>query len=324
MPKSLYRYNSDTCRYERVKTAPRDVVMYAIGVIVTAIAMLGGLLSLHDFVFDSPNEIALRKENAMLARNSVVLANQLAEIDESLISLHKEDKRLHQKFFGVELTEPLSTNQSASKQQLLLADPDAFQKAANAIDNSSKNLLKQSASSNLLFSNTIDFGKDDFQKMESMPTSLPVEPWENDKLISGFGMRINPFHKGLYEHPGVDIALPRGTFVRTTAPGTVVLVKTNDLQAGYGNYIEIDHGHGFVTRYAHLENINVRYGQKVKKGFVIATSGSSGGSVAPHLHYEIIVNGKNVDPVMYMIEGLTSGMHAELKVRNQKQNQSLD
>jgi murein DD-endopeptidase MepM/ murein hydrolase activator NlpD len=324
MPKSLYRYNTDTCRYERVKIAPRDIVTYVVGVMLMAIAMLAGLLMLHDFVFDSPNEVALRKENNALTRNRIILTHQLNEIDASLDALHNEDKRLHHKFFGVELVDRVAQNPAANKQQLLLADPDAFRNAARSISENSRDLLARSAKSNSYFSSAIAFSKDDISSLDAIPTALPVERFESDKLISGFGMRVNPFHKGLYEHPGVDIALPRGTFVRTPATGTVVLVRTNDLQAGYGNYIEIDHGNGFVTRYAHLQDINVRNGQKIKKGFVIGTIGSSGGSVAPHLHYEIMIDGKNVDPLTYMIEGLTSDEHDALKAANQKQNQSLD
>ena len=324
MRHSVYRYNSDTCRYERVKIAPRNVVGYILGVMAMGAAMLAGLLALHDFVFDSPRELALRKENHALSRNSVVLTHQLGEIETSLDRLHSEDKRLHQKFFGVELVTPAVPNLAARKQQLLLADPEAFREAVASVGKNSRALLDQSFASNSYFSKTVDFTKDDFSLLEALPTALPVQPWENEKLISGFGMRINPFHKGLYEHPGVDIALPRGTFVRVTAPGTVTLVRKSDLQAGYGNYIEVDHGHGFITRYAHLQDINVRQGQKLMKGFAIGTVGSSGGSVAPHLHYEIIYQTKNVDPVIYMIEGLTSQEHAALKAANEKQNQSLD
>jgi murein DD-endopeptidase MepM/ murein hydrolase activator NlpD len=137
-------------------------------------------------------------------------------------------------------------------------------------------------------------------------------------------MRVNPFHKGLYEHPGVDIAMPRGSAVIATASGTVIEICKSTVQAGYGNYIEIDHGNGFITRYAHLEDVQVKYRQKITKGSVIATVGNSGGSIAPHLHYEIIRDGITVDPVHYMIEGLSSHEHHQLKLISQKQNQSLD
>src|SRR5262249_14451322 len=99
---------------------------------------------------------------------------------------------------------------------------------------------------------------------------------------------------------------------------------TSDLQAGYGNFIEIDHGHGFTTRYAHLGEIKIRQGQRVKKGTAIATVGSTGGSIAPHLHYEVIRNGKQIDPVHFMIDGVTSHEYSVLRTISQKENQSLD
>jgi murein DD-endopeptidase MepM/ murein hydrolase activator NlpD len=157
-----------------------------------------------------------------------------------------------------------------------------------------------------------------------MPAYQPVQPWSADKVLSGFGTRVNPFHKGLYEHPGVDIGAPRGAAVNATAPGVVTEIKRSTVEAGYGNFIEIDHGHGFRTRYAHLEEIKVKLNQRIAKGAVIGTVGNSGGSIAPHLHYEIIRDGKNVDPVRYMIEGLSSLEHHQLTQVSKKHNQSLD
>jgi murein DD-endopeptidase MepM/ murein hydrolase activator NlpD len=109
--------------------------------------------------------------------------------------------------------------------------------------------------------------------ISSMPLLVPtIRPWNTDNLLSGFGMRVNPFHKGLYEHPGVDIAMPRGTEVIATASGTVIEIRKSDVQAGYGNYIEIDHGNGFITRYAHLEDIHVKVPSERSQGVsVIAT-----------------------------------------------------
>ena len=324
MRHSVYRYNAETCQYERVRVNARDVISYSAGVLIAAIAILAGLLMLHDFVFDSPNEIALRKENAALRKNSIVLANQLTNIEATLTTLQEEDRNLHAKFFGVELKKPVESEPAVSKQQLLLADPDAFTAAVKSISAQSASLLNQSSKSNLYFGSSISVEGEYLSRLESVPTLQPIQPWKSEKLISGYGMRINPFHKGLYEHLGVDISMPRGTAVIATAKGTVSMIKQSDLQAGYGNYIDIDHGHGFVTRYAHLDEIKVRLGEKITKGNVVGTIGSSGGSVAPHLHYEILFQGKNVDPVLFMIEALTSEEHHQLKSLSHNQNQSLD
>ena len=185
-------------------------------------------------------------------------------------------------------------------------------------------LTGRSSALNNYYGRKVNVTKDNVALLQSRPTLPPVSPWQSDRLISGFGMRVNPFHKGLYNHTGVDIAAPRGTPVIATAPGVVVQLKRSDLEAGYGNYIEIDHGNGFITRYAHLEEIHVRYGVKVKKGELVGTIGTSGGSVAPHLHYEVLKDGKNLNPISFIVEGLTSDEHHQLTMISQRQNQSLD
>jgi murein DD-endopeptidase MepM/ murein hydrolase activator NlpD len=118
--------------------------------------------------------------------------------------------------------------------------------------------------------------------------------------------------------------MPRGTPVVATASGVVSQLKRSDLQAGYGNYLEVDHGNGIVTRYAHLEDITVRFGARVAKGEAIGTVGNSGGSVAPHVHYEILRDKVNVDPVHYLMEGLTAAQHHLMVTMSHQQNQSLD
>jgi murein DD-endopeptidase MepM/ murein hydrolase activator NlpD len=112
--------------------------------------------------------------------------------------------------------------------------------------------------------------------------------------------------------------------VLATGKGRVISVKKSDLQAGFGNYVEIDHGHGFVTRYTHLGDLTVRLGQSIKKGEQIAWMGLSGGSIAPHVHYEVLKDGKNIDPVKVMVEGITSNQFSLLAVAGRQLNQSLD
>jgi murein DD-endopeptidase MepM/ murein hydrolase activator NlpD len=125
-------------------------------------------------------------------------------------------------------------------------------------------------------------------------------------------------------HHGLDFTAPRGTPVLATAPGKVTMAKHSSLQAGHGNYVAVNHGNGYITQYAHLEEIFVRYGEKVSKGQVIGTVGNSGGSIIPHLHYEITQHGEHVDPLTFMIEDVNSGEYQEMLYVGNQQNQSLD
>lgn len=282
------------------------------------------MLTLHDFLIDSEKEIAFREENKALRKNHAVLTSQLNNIETILHTLDQEDKKLHSKFFNTILENGSTTASGTSRRHLLLSDAASFRKAAEKIQIQSATLLEQAYSADLDITSKLPRERQAIIKSLAIPAIQPVSPWLAENLISGFGMRINPFHKGLYKHQGIDIAATRGTEVIATADGKISRIKKSDLQAGYGNFIEITHDNGFITRYAHLEEIRVKLNQKVDKGSVVATTGNSGGSIAPHLHYEIIRNGKNVDPVNYMIEGLGSNDFNYLKVIGNRQNQSLD
>jgi murein DD-endopeptidase MepM/ murein hydrolase activator NlpD len=321
---TTYRYNTQTCQYERVKITPGSIVWYFLGVMVTASFILVGLLLLHDLLVTTANEKKLRKENRAMREHHAILSSGLNALQPVLASLQHKDNVLHTRFFGTPPMENSQASDRASKEKLLLADADAFRKHISSMKVTSDKLIAKSSMTSRHFGRTLALSKGARAGVDAWPTLQPVESLPADRLISGFGLRVNPFHKGLYDHVGVDIAMPRGTAVIATASGTVKVLKRSDLQAGYGNYIEIDHGNGMVTRYAHLEDIQVRFGSEVKKGEVVATVGASGGSVAPHLHYEILRDGVNVDPIYYMVEGLTSEDHHYLTLVSHQQNQSLD
>ncbi|MEX1239188.1 MAG: M23 family metallopeptidase [Cyclobacteriaceae bacterium] len=321
---TTYRYNTQTCQYERVRIKAKDIIWYFLGLVVTGSWMLLGILLLHDLVVNTDNERMLRRENRALKQHHAILSEELRDLQPVLTSLQNKDRILHARFFGGAPEQPLQSIDRASKQNLLLADAKAFRKQISSMKETSQQWIRKSSSTNRYFGNTLKLNDFEMAINNSLPTLQPISPWQADRVISGFGLRVNPFHKGLYDHLGVDLAMPRGTPVVATGSGVVLQLKRSPLQAGYGNYIEIDHGHGLVTRYAHLEDINVKFGAKVKKGEVIGTIGTSGGSVAPHVHYEILRDGKNVDPIHYMVEGLTSEQHHHLTLISHKQNQSLD
>ena len=111
-------------------------------------------------------------------------------------------------------------------------------------------------------------------------------------------------------HPGVDYSVSIGTPIYATGEGKVERVETK--YSGYGKQIVVDHGFGFKTRYAHLSGFAVRRGQLVKRGELIGYSGNSGKSTGPHLHYEVFVNGKHVNPIYYMSKDFTSEEYEEI------------
>ncbi|HKU68128.1 MAG TPA: peptidoglycan DD-metalloendopeptidase family protein [Candidatus Baltobacteraceae bacterium] len=116
-------------------------------------------------------------------------------------------------------------------------------------------------------------------------------------ITSPFGYRRNPFGGGMEFHQGLDIAAPMGTTITAAASGTVI---SAGWYGGYGNYILIDHGGGMATGYGHCSQIFVSVGQEVQKGQAIGAVGSTGASTGPHVHFEVRINGKPVDPAAYL------------------------
>ena len=129
-----------------------------------------------------------------------------------------------------------------------------------------------------------------------------IMPTLGNYSIDGFGMRRHPILGVKKFHHGIDINCNTGTEVRSPGNGKVVAVER---QAGFGLVVEIDHGFGYKTIFAHLSNATVKIGQKIKRGQVIAKSGNSGLSSGPHLHYEVHHNGISLDPTDFFFDDLT-------------------
>ncbi len=129
------------------------------------------------------------------------------------------------------------------------------------------------------------------------PLGRPIADFD---VTSGYGPRRDPFLGQSAMHTGVDLAAITGTAVRTTGPGTVLIAAVN---GGYGKMVEVDHGNGITTAYAHLNTILVEVGDIVLAGAIIGRAGSTGRSTGPHLHYEIRRDGRTIDPMAHLLSG---------------------
>ena len=151
---------------------------------------------------------------------------------------------------------------------------------------------------------------------------MPISNKDLTRTASGFGLRVHPFYKITKFHAGMDFTSPLGTEVYSTGNGVIEDVVAS--QRGLGKHIIIDHGFGYKSIYAHLDRFNVRKGQKVQRGDVIGFVGNTGMSLAPHLHYEIKLNGKNVDPINYYFNDLTPSEYDKIIEIASKTGQSFD
>lgn len=156
----------------------------------------------------------------------------------------------------------------------------------------------------------------------NIPAIQPVINKQLTLLTASYGMRIHPFYKTLQSHQGVDYTVPEGSRVFATADGVVKDVAQRNSTSG--QTVVIDHGNGYETSYSHLSKIEVRRGQKVRRGDIIARSGDSGLSLAPHLHYEVRINGMRVDPIHYFFMELSPTEYQRMVRISQSGMQSFD
>ena len=158
--------------------------------------------------------------------------------------------------------------------------------------------------------------------LSSIPSIQPVKSSDLRRMASGYGYRIDPFTKARRMHFGMDFSAKRGTPIYATGDGTVS--RADSRAAGFGKHVRIDHGFGYVTIYAHMDRYLVVKGDKIKRGDLIGYVGSSGRSVAPHLHYEIVKDGVKINPINFYSGSLSPAEFEELVKVASQENQSLD
>ena len=220
-----------------------------------------------------------------------VMATQLASVQAKLMRLDSMGERLT-RAAGVDEEElafdaPLAIGGPAPLEPMSDAIVDDFNRA---LDKLSSDLDRKSEQLDVLSSMFID----QQLQVDLNPVGWPVS---GGYVSSRFGKRVDPFTRRLTFHAGVDIASPKGTPFTAMADGVVI---HSGKRAGYGNMVEIDHGDGRTTRYGHASALLVAKGDFVKKGQKIGLVGNTGRSTGSHLHFEVLKNGKQINPKQYL------------------------
>lgn len=237
----------------------------------------------------SPASAAIQKMESSAAELYVQQMLLLAEIEERSVATI-ENMKLVMASTGVLLNDLLP---SAKITNLVLAQGGPFIDASNVSDASTA-FFKNANRAGLVVDELADIES----IMLRMPLSSPLTVGR--RQTSGFGVRRDPITGRLASHFGLDFAAPWASPVTATAAG---IVKTAGVKSGWGRTVEIDHGNGFVTRYAHLHRITVRAGQKVALHDKVGELGSSGRSTGPHVHYEVLFKGKPKNPRRFIEAG---------------------
>lgn len=323
MAKIKYYYNTETFTYEPVKTRPIDVILNLLGFLTLSFILGIGIAFMLGNYYKSDKEKVLLAENKQLKTHHNLLRREVKDIEAVLEALQKRDDNIYRVIFEAE---PIPSNvRKASLEQNIKYDKILLKnrRTRELIDSTYQKLAylkKQMYVQSKSYDEIVGLVKNKSKMLASMPAIQPISNKQLTRLTSGFGIRVHPIYKVAQFHPGIDFAAPQGTPIYATADG---VVKKASYNAGYGNSVEINHGYGYLTLYAHMTRFIVKEGQKVKRGECIGYVGSTGFSTAPHVHYEVHYNGEPVNPVYFFFNDLTSEEYEKILKLASIENQSL-
>ena len=277
--------------------------------------LVGGMLFLFYMWFyvfvlgaDLPKTAILKLQNAIWSTRMDQMSKQLDRYDQLLSLMEMRDNRIYRSVYGLdEIPQAVRGSGLGGEHRYAALEGTALLDITRRLDVLEKRAYIQSKS--------FDDVAAVQQTAGDMALHIPaIPPMDTDpstyRMSSPFGYRSDPLLGYTKRHTGMDFACPPGNPIYATGDGVVVLAKYD--HSGYGRHVEIDHGFGYVTRYAHMSRLDVEVGQVVRRGDCIGLSGRSGRITGPHLHYEVIYRGNYVNPAWYMDLDMPSKDYMEM------------
>ena len=304
MRKVYYIYNPQTRTYEKAYLTVRQRAVNILKRLFVGMGLGAASFVLLLWIFGSPSEKELRIENSRLVAQYNVLSSRLDEALSVMKDIQQRDDNLYRVVLqadpvadAVRKTGYGGTNRY--EELMDMANADLVVNTTQKMDMLDRQLYIQSQS----FDEVVALCKEHDEMIKCIPAIQPVANKDLKRTASGYGLRIDPIYKTTKFHEGMDFSASIGTPIYATGNGTVTKAGW---QSGYGRIVKINHGYGYETWYAHMNKIDVRVGQKVVRGEVIGEVGNTGKSTGPHLHYEVHVKGRVVNPVNYYFMDLSA------------------
>jgi murein DD-endopeptidase MepM/ murein hydrolase activator NlpD len=288
-----------------VRVSRRLVRVVSGGCLVLGLLLAGVLVRVGGDVLRESELARLRLENRHLKGNLAEVENQLAMLGSTIDGMSDREQKFRL-LAGLPLIDPDvravgiggPLRGDPAREEFFAAAPRVASRALAATYDVDRLMRRVD-----LLSASMDEALDSVALHEEVFLSRPsIRPVQSDDSWISSAFSRNRFHPLLLvnrPHPGIDISAPAGTPILATGRGVVTFAGT---RAGYGKTVEIDHGYGFKTLYAHAGALGVRRGQRVERGDVLGEVGKSGLATAPHLHYEVLLNDRQVDPDRYMLD----------------------
>jgi murein DD-endopeptidase MepM/ murein hydrolase activator NlpD len=320
MEQSQFKFNPEDLNYRKLDDS-LGARIWRIVIYVAAVVVIAVLLNVvYSLFFDTPRERQIRRENEMLLEQYEALSERKQMVDTVMQEVERIDRDIYRVIFETEPVETDEGNEAGLTYQNLLktSDEEIVTGSARKLDSMIRHINRTESIYDILMIK----GENRHEMLPAIPAIQPIDNRDLTLIASGFGYRIHPIYKIPKMHKGIDFSAPVGTPVRATGDGLVQTVTRTE--RGLGNQIVIDHGFGYKTLYASLDELNVRQGERVKRGDLIGTVGNTGLSVAPHLHYEVHLNGKAMNPINYFFLELTPGDYDRLIVISLMSGQSFD
>ena len=323
MAKVKYYYDSDTLSYRKIELRKRDKFKRMLGFFLSSILM-GLLLMFITFQFiESPKEKAQKRELENMELSYGLLNKKMSQVEKVLEGIQHRDNEIYRLYFE---TNPIPEEQRKAgfggvnryKSLEGFENSDMIIDVSKNMDILSKQLYIQSKS----LDEIINLAEDKEKLLAGIPAIQPIRKEDLSRMASGYGWRSDPFTKARKKHNGMDFTAPTGTPIYATGNGKIK--SADNTASGFGEHIEIDHGYGYKTIYAHLSKYNVKRGQYVNRGDLIGFVGNTGRSVGPHLHYEVHKNGKPINPINFYYGNLTPEEFKEMLKTASQEGQSYD
>ena len=325
MSKVKYYYDSENLAYKRVQTKKRKKFGYIVLFFVSSIlfGFLIFVLLINTSYFETPKDKIQAREIEVLQLNYKVLNKKLDLMDEVLAAVENRDNNIYRIYFN---TMPISDEERKAgfggvnryKDLQGFNNSELIENTTKRVDILTKELVIQSKS----LDDIVLLAKQKEKLLAAIPAIQPVKNEDLKHMASGYGYRSDPFTKIKKFHYGMDFTSKTGTPIYATGDG--VIYKADASLSGYGNHVEINHGYGYKTLYAHLSKYNCKPGQRVKRGDLIGYVGSTGRSQAPHLHYEVLKDGVHVNPLNFYYGSISAKEYLEISKLANQENQSLD
>lgn len=276
---------------------------------------------IYALIFNTKEEELLSKQNRLYHQELKRVEEKMDNLDKVISQLKDRDVEIYK---GIFKASPPMLSAGGYSQNLFEQIDSSNDAAIIKVTSSKISTIERIAKSGSVLLSQIEneSRKRGGDELSLIPSVLPVEFIGSSQTGASVGKKIHPFYKTATEHKGLDLLSSIGAAVYATADGVVVEASKSD--KGQGNRVVISHGSNYRTLYAHLSEILVRPGQSVKRGSVIARVGNSGLSFAPHLHYEVIYKGRNMEPINYFFAQLSPSQVREMLVVAVNSGQSLD